>query len=354
MASIKDVAKEAGVSIGTVDRIIHERGRFSKETALRVKKAMERLDYQPNFHARGLRNQSAAIFYALIPLPEQDSGYWELIVNGIQRASVYLSSYGSKVKIKHFDRYKAGDFTSSLKTIFQKDCSGLLIAPVVNSQDQDELIQLQIPFLFIDTDLPRFEKQRLTYLGEDSLQSGRLAGKMLNLLLSTSKEPHLWMVCPVGGGSHLNERQKGFRQYIEETRSKWTVHNLEETSDNLQEFYASLDRALDQYHGLPQGIFVTNSLVYHAASWMETKGIPAEKVALVGYDLIPGKDEYIRKGIIDFILTQQPEEQGYQGILMLYRHLVLKRDIPEKWIAPLNIITRENVFSFEKTIRSEI
>jgi LacI family transcriptional regulator, galactose operon repressor len=54
----------------------------------------------------------------------------------------------------------------------------------------------------------------------------------------------------------------------------------------------------------------------------------------------------VEKGTIDFILTQQPESQGYQGIIMLYDHIVLKKEIRKKVIMPLNIITRENIHTF--------
>ena len=49
--TIRQVAEEAGVSIGTVDRILHHRGRVSKETTDRVHEIIEKLGYKPNIHA---------------------------------------------------------------------------------------------------------------------------------------------------------------------------------------------------------------------------------------------------------------------------------------------------------------
>ena len=55
MTTLKDIAESVGVSIGTVDRIIHNRGRYSEKTAEKVRKIMTDLNYIPNIHARGLK-----------------------------------------------------------------------------------------------------------------------------------------------------------------------------------------------------------------------------------------------------------------------------------------------------------
>ena len=52
-------------------------------------------------------------------------------------------------------------------------------------------------------------------------------------------------------------------------------------------------------------------------------------------------------GTIDFILTQQPREQGYRGIMMLYDEVVLNKRVQKELPIPLNIITRENLSTFD-------
>lgn len=345
MASIKDVAREAGVSIGTVDRIIHQRGRFSEETAQRVRLAMESLDYQPNFHARGLRNQSTSVFYALLPGPEQDNGYWELVLQGVNRAVDYLASYGCAVHTLHFDRYRKGHLGEQIDKLKAGDCRGLLIAPVGEGVEEDllRLKEKKIPAVFIDTDIPEYKEQRLAYLGEDSRQSGMLAGKMLSLLLAGRDNRDIWIVLPPGGGSHLSQRMEGFLAYLKESSLEWNYRLLEEASDLQSDFHRMLDRAEQQDGGLPGGIFVVNALVYHAASWLKAGAAEKKSIALVGYDFIPGKQHFIEEQIIDFILTTQPETQGYEGLLMLYRHLVLKKEISGTWQTPINLVTKENL-----------
>lgn len=51
---IKDIAIRAGVSVGTVDRVLHNRPSVSKEARDKVEKALEEMDYQPNMYASAL------------------------------------------------------------------------------------------------------------------------------------------------------------------------------------------------------------------------------------------------------------------------------------------------------------
>ena len=58
---IVDIAKMAGVSVGTVDRVIHNRGRVSEENRKKVQTILEMVHYQPNLMARSLASKNNII-----------------------------------------------------------------------------------------------------------------------------------------------------------------------------------------------------------------------------------------------------------------------------------------------------
>ena len=101
MATIRDVAKKAKVSIGTVDRVVHNRGRVSGKTVDRVNKIIAELGYRPNLYARHLSLAKSYTIAVLMPKPEQDSGYWEMSADGIRKAVSELKQH--HVKIKMYD-----------------------------------------------------------------------------------------------------------------------------------------------------------------------------------------------------------------------------------------------------------
>ncbi len=345
MPTIKDIAEAVGVSIGTVDRIIHKRGRYSEKTAEKVRKVMEELNYTPNIHARGLKSTKQFNFAAVIPHGEQDSGYWNLVIKGITRAAAELGSYGSRLEILTFDRYSEGSCRETLEEACRLGSDGLVIAPVRPDEVRSCLAGRDIPFLFIDSDVQGMG--RISYIGQDSYQSGILSGKLMALLLKGEDKPGIMLIEPPGSNAHLKRRIQGFRDYMMNMRPDSLLLDVKEEVDDEKSFHSYLDSFVRESDIRPLGIFVANSSVYYVASWLDKKGDSYRDIPLIGYDLIPGREGYIESGLIDFILTQQPEEQGYRGVLQLYDRLVLKKEVLKDMFVPLNIITRENLHTFE-------
>ena len=69
---IKDIALKAGVSTGTVDRVIHNRGRVSKKVEEDILKILREMNYEPNLMARALGSHRVYTLAALIPDPATD------------------------------------------------------------------------------------------------------------------------------------------------------------------------------------------------------------------------------------------------------------------------------------------
>lgn len=352
VATIKDIARETGISIGTVDRILHNRGRFSADTAKKVRKTVNALGYKPNIHAKALRKARTFYFSAVIPEAHQDSGYWQLVLQGVILASTELESYNSKVEILHFDRYSPISFKHTLNEAINKGPDGILIAPVLPIESCEILNTCTIPYLFIDSDIPELSN-RISYIGQDSNQSGILAAKLMTILLGQRidmADPSVLIIDPSGSDEnyHINSRIEGFHEGARRLIPHAQLQVKQVNPDDEKSFHSFLNQYFQSSPDLPKGIFVANSTVYHAASYLEKAGEPYSSIYLIGYDLIPERTGYIDREIINFIITQQPEEQSYLGLMMLYDKLVLNKTIQEKRITPLNIITKENLNTFKR------
>ena len=70
---IKDIAERAGVSVGTVDRVLHDRPNVSRPAREKVEKALQEMDYQPNMYASALAYNRSYTFYLLIPRHESEA-----------------------------------------------------------------------------------------------------------------------------------------------------------------------------------------------------------------------------------------------------------------------------------------
>jgi LacI family transcriptional regulator len=73
MASIKDVARLAGVSVSTVSRVLGGSERVDEDTKRKVERAIEAIDYRPNLLAQGLRSKSGCIIGLVVPQIEHET-----------------------------------------------------------------------------------------------------------------------------------------------------------------------------------------------------------------------------------------------------------------------------------------
>ena len=85
--TIKDIARMAGVSAGTVDRVLHNRGDVSPQSKAKVQKVLDEIHYQPNVFAIGLAAKKKYSFICLIPYYIEHD-YWHSVVSGIERAGL--------------------------------------------------------------------------------------------------------------------------------------------------------------------------------------------------------------------------------------------------------------------------
>jgi len=86
---------------------------------------------------------------------------------------------------------------------------------------------------------------------------------------------------------------------------------------------------------------VFNSRVNEIAAFIEKYKL--KNIRLVGYDLLKENAEYLRKGMVSFLIAQRPEEQGYHGIMTLFNHMALKQTVSKVQYVPIDILTKENL-----------
>ena len=113
MATIKDIAREAGVSIGTVDRVLHDRGMVSPETKARILDVMKELDYKPNHAAQGLAIRKKKLKLGFLIPDDKDHPFYLDIKKAAMKKAEELKQYGVQVLFKVLTESTAAHFFSS-------------------------------------------------------------------------------------------------------------------------------------------------------------------------------------------------------------------------------------------------
>ena len=340
MATVKEIAELAKVSIGTVDRVIHNRGRVSAETKEKVERIIEELGYQPNFFAKNLRRTKSFKFGVLMPQPGQDNGFWELLLPGIKRAKNQLEAYNVKVNIYYYDRNSEVSFREESGKLMASNPDGIVIAPVVMPEIERFVKQLPetLPFAFVDSAIEGCHN--LLQVGYNSYQSGLTAGRLMQILVGNEKST-IAIFRSHMQEQHMKDRTNGFCKFFENnTNINFKYYDIHGVEDN--ELYNGLtQKALDENPNL-KGIFVTNAYSHGVAKFLE-RNKKKEDIALVGYDLVPENIRQLRAGTIDFLISLRPGQQGFQALFSLYYHIVQDKTVEKEVLIPIDILTKENI-----------
>ena len=340
---IKDIAEKAQVSKGTVDRVLHNRGRVAEEVRLKILKIIEEMNYEPNLIARTLKSNRIYTLAAIIPDPAIDP-YWEAPKAGIEKAEKELKQYGIVVQPFIFNPYNVDSFLKKATEATKTEPDGIILAPVFYREVLpffEKWDTQKIAYVLFNTQIQ--DSAPLSFIGQDSFQSGFLAAKLLHFGLP---EPCTILIAhineDISNSAHLMKKEEGFRAYFgrNNLQNQYTIARQELSNPDGALFKEQLGKVQKQNPDL-KGIYVTNSKAHEIAFYLERHRLT--QIKLIGYDLLPKNIQYLQDGVINFIINQNPKGQGYWSIYQLSDFLVFKKDVvPIKYL-PLDIITKENL-----------
>ena len=326
--TVKELARLAGVSIGTVDRVLHGRGGVSEGTRSRILSLVESRGYKPNVLARQLSLGKTWSFTVLLPRADQDSGYWSLCLEGINAAARDLAAYSTHVEIVQFDRSDPEAYRRLLDGIIQAPGDGILVAPVLPAILREALDRLPpgFPYAFFDGSLEGCSP--IFSIGQDAFAAGLLAGRLLSLLCPG--EGPLAVIAAHPEDRHIRARAAGFASWFEKggtvTAGSGTVTERQvllcdcPRFDRPEECGKWLELLFREEPEL-RGILVASASGHLAGDWLAARGRKAG-VALLSWDLVPHNLRALREGILDCVISQRPAEQGREGLERLYKALV--------------------------------
>jgi LacI family transcriptional regulator len=350
-ATVKEIARLAGVSIGTVDRVLHDRGEVSPDTKSRIHAIIATLGYAPNILARQLARNRVYTFRAILPRAAQDSGYWSLCLAGIRRAERDLAPYGTRLIVNEFDRYDRAAYRALLKDIVAEPCDGLLIAPVLPDDLVPALESLsggaegrtvgRVPYVFFDCDAQGAGP--VAAIGQDALRAGYLAGRMMALL--TKGSGPLIAVSAHAGDRHIRLRIEGFETFLRDQGSEAGLRRVIVTECPELENTEDCDRALGEiFRSNPDvaGVLVANASGHIAGEWL-TARVTKGNCAVVSWDLVPANARALREGKIDCVVSQRPAEQAREGLERLFKAVVRGEADSSPATIPLEVYFKENL-----------
>jgi len=335
---IKDIALMAGVSIGTVDRVLHNRGRVSEATRIRVREIAEKINYKPNMIARSLvtnRDRTIALL-----IPDQKDEFWRQARDGVKGVSGKWEQFRVIIEPFFYSADNRNSFEKASEEIIKRKPDGVVMAPIFLEEGRklyEQCIELSIPVVMFDTAIPGAKP--LAIIGTDSFQSGMAAAQLLHM---TARKKGRFLVLhfdeEVINSPHMLDKERGFIEYLKKEcpRRKYSIVVLNNPD---HQYHQQLEEIFTKWK--ISGIYVSTSRAYHAGNWLSKE--KKNKVKLVGYDLTSANIKLLKSGHIDFLINQNPNKQAEESINTLCAHLVHGEEIVPRKLFPIEIVTRMSI-----------
>lgn len=202
---LKDIARDLGVSVVTVSKVLRGNSDIGEETRKRVLKRMKELNYQPNMLARGLASGKTYTVGLVVPdLVHPFFAEFAKSLSGVLRKSNYALVLASSEEDPEIERQE-------IRTLLRRGIDVLLIASCQpNLRNFYELGDVQTPYLLFDRNFPHLAAH---FVGSDDLRVGEMA---TNHLIEVGRKK----IAHIAGknSSPSYDRLRGFRNAMTEHR----------------------------------------------------------------------------------------------------------------------------------------
>ncbi|MGR9050637.1 LacI family DNA-binding transcriptional regulator [Halobacillus faecis] len=320
MVTIKDVAREAGVSVATVSRVLNDNGYVGADTRKKVMEAIAELNYSPNEVARSLYKRESRLIGLL--LPDITNPFFPQLARGVEDE---LSQAGYRLLLGNSDENIQKEL-EYIQTFVQNNVVGIITA--TNHVDYQIYEALDLPLVLLDR-----ASENYPAVYADGREGGRLAAKTLI-------EKGAERITLVKGPANIKPAQDRFQGAIEElSQADVDFSVLSTTSYSFEEAQGWAEELFDKFSDT-DGIIASNDIVgiaiVHEA--MERgKRIP-EDVQIIGYDDIPQS----RLSYPTLSTIRQPAyEMGREAAKLLIRTIKKEPGVEQTIQMPVELVERK-------------
>ncbi|WP_308639536.1 LacI family DNA-binding transcriptional regulator [Paenibacillus silvisoli] len=316
--TIREIAKQAGVSRGTVDRVLNDRPGVKPEVRDRILAIANELNYMPNIAAKALAYQKKPFVFGIV-MPPKDIQFFESIRSGIAIAAEELKDLGVRLEYRFVDNQKPEEGAAAIRELVGEGVSGIMFSVMDDElirESIDYAAERNVPVVTFNSDVEG--SKRICFIGQDLHKSGLVAAGLMNRVLQADAK-----VLIVTGSLKFHahrSRVEGFKHGLAQHGSRLHVLRVIEAYDRYADTYAQLDQALTNHADEIDGIYMATGDIRACVDVIK-KHKKEGSIRVVCNDLIPPAEQGLKERIIDFTIVQNPERQGYLSLRILFDHV---------------------------------
>jgi LacI family transcriptional regulator len=337
-ATLEDVARTAGVSLATVDRVVNRREGVRAKTIARVEAAVAKLGYRADAAATRLaRNQS---FRFAFILPSGANTFMANLTDQVRRTADWLAGQRGFIDVLHVDVFDPDTLAGALESI-RSSYHGVATVALDHARVRaaiDDLAARGVPVVTLVSDAP--SSRRIHYVGIDNPAAGRTAATLMGRFLHGRSGT----VGVIAGSLALRdhaERQFGFHQILSgEYQNLIALAALEGRDDSAHT--RTLTATLLARRGDLVGIYSVGAGNRGIAAALEETG-RARDIVWIAHELTVHTRAFLLRGVIDAIINQDAGHEARSAARVLLAHCCGDPIVTDQERINIDIFLRDNL-----------
>lgn len=315
------IAKELGISIGTIDRALHNRPGINEETKQRILDFVKQNAYTPDRIASSLARKAKPTRVGVI-LQKEPAFFWGKVRQGILAAERELADFGIEVIIREMASIRnTAEILRLLEDLIGKSVEAVILVPTNDARLREQIARaadLGIQVITLNDDIDA--SQRLFYVGPQMRRGGRIAGELMGRYLEGSGN-----VVIINGSIDsidYHERIEGFKEVLKERYTGIHViatyaYDFANLKDNLEQVIQGVLESIDDIAGIYDA---DGASLYHIGDYVKKHRLN-DRFVIIGHEIWDEVEKLIDEEIIQVCINQDPFAQGYYAVKLLVNYL---------------------------------
>lgn len=336
--TLEDVAREAGVSLATVDRVVNRRAGVHARTVERVVSTIERLGYFADQHASRLARGRNYDFR--IMLPTGDNEFMNALAHEFGEMQERFANERAALTLHKTDTFDGEALAAEIEAL-PRDIDGLAVVALDHPAVMEAvngLADAGVPVVTLVSDVPR--SRRRHFVGIDNFAAGRTAASLVGRFLGGRRGKVGLIAGSLGLRDHL-ERRSGFEQAIANDYPGLTVLPVREARDRSSLVEAEC-RALLAEHPDLVAFYNTGGGQPGVIAALEAAAREND-VVFVAHELIAATRRHLIRGTVDAVINQDPGHMARSTARILLALREGRPIIPGQERIRIEIFLRDNM-----------
>jgi LacI family transcriptional regulator len=336
--NLQDVARMAGVSLATVDRVLHGRGGVKARTMDRVQAVVERLGYRPDpAAARLARKTQARIVFVL---PSGTNTFVDMLDAQVQSVAPWLAEQRAAAMVQRADVFSASALARHLAGLRGR-CDAVVVMgmdhPLVRAAI-DELVAHGMVVVTLVSDVPGSRRSR--FVGIDNVTAGRTAASLLGRFAG-ARSGKVGIVLGSRSLRDHAERLFGFGQVMAAEYERLRLLEPIEGHDLSQRTEPLVTKLLQREPELV-GLYSIGAGNRGIQAALERSG-RADRIVWICHELTPHSRQALLNGVADAVINQDAGHEVRSACRLALAALSGERVLPDQERIRIDIFLRDNM-----------